>query len=67
MQVYSLRSAALLRAVARARWAALLAAWRRARGGGLHVGEKKIRRAARRLYATQLTLRTHSAASGCPV
>ena len=53
MQVYSLRSAALLRAVARARWAALLAAWRRARGGGLHVGEKKIRRAARRLYATR--------------
>lgn len=68
LQVYSLRSVALLRAAARARWAALLAAWRLARGGGLHLGEKKIRRAARRLYATQLTIyRTHGAVSGCPV
>eukprot|EP00964_Phaeocystis_antarctica_P010812 scaffold5948_cov90-Phaeocystis_antarctica.AAC.2 len=68
VHVYSLRSAALLRAAARARWAALLAAWRLARGGGLHLGEKKIRRAARRLYATQLTIyRTHGAVSGCPV
>jgi len=66
LQVYSLRSAALLRASARARWPALLAAWRRTRGGGLHVGEKKIRRAARRLYATQRTHEpsTHGAPSG---
>ena len=62
LQVYSLRSAALLRASARARWPALLAAWRRTRGGGLHVGEKKIRRAARRLYATQ---RTHEHSTQC--
>ena len=57
LQVYSLRSAALLRVVVRARWAALLAAWRRARGGQLHLGEKKIRRAAKRIYAP--TLKAH--------
>ena len=54
LQVYSLRNAALVRASARARWAALLAAWRRSRGGKLYVGEKKIRRAARYVYASEV-------------
>ena len=53
LQVYSLQSAALLRAAARARWPTLLSAWRRARGRGLHLGEKKIWRAARRIYGTR--------------
>eukprot|EP00908_Phaeocystis_cordata_P026941 Transcript_9478.p1 GENE.Transcript_9478~~Transcript_9478.p1 ORF type:complete len:441 (-),score=113.41 Transcript_9478:67-1389(-) len=54
LQVYSLRNAALVRASARARWAELHAAWRRSRGGKLYVGEKKIRRAARYVYASEV-------------
>ena len=48
LEVLILRPEHQVRAAARARWRALLAAWRRARR--THVGRKKIRRAAMRIY-----------------
>ena len=48
LEVLILRPEHQVRAAARARWRALLAAWRRARR--THVGRKKIRKAAMRIY-----------------
>ena len=48
LEVLILRPEHQMRAAARERWRALLAAWRRARR--THVGRKKIRRAAMRIY-----------------
>ena len=48
LEVLILRPEHQVRAAARERWRALLGAWRRARR--THVGRKKIRRAAMRIY-----------------